>query len=413
MRGLALVASVLLGVSFAGEPAWSQGSLGSSSSHIVLVADCVDAGWSSGDIGVKCFESVADVVDRIWGGSGLFPTASTPLTVDIGPGAFTGVLECPSGEGHVTFRGAGRDRTVINGVSFGGGLISAAVAATDCDALSFQDLRLVATPAGAYFGIAVAWSGGGSSNWTDVDMQGDDFGWYDAGCAGSSTAAPEGLHYFWGSKVVSPKTGFYSECAEGWFYGGEIDGFSAVTGTFNNNLTAVWVSHRAEFHMFGSAARVVTAGASSGSGNAYGVRVGPTANSFTAPAGHGEFHFHGGAISVNTSNLSSVAATGLLLNDSSGSGTAKAHTLDTAFAVKGGSTSTRISGSGTFESPHLWEARTSPPTAGGSVDGHDIYVETDCNSSGCSGGSDPHLMIYKAGCTSSPWFDTVRNACRN
>ena len=129
--------------------------------------------------------------------------------------------------------------------------------------------------------------------------------------------------------------------------------------------------------------------------------------------GYGEFHMHGGAISVNSSNLPGVNAIGIRMTNNGGAGTARAHTLDTAFAVKGGSTSTRLSGTGDFESPQLWEARTDPPAAGGAKDGQDIYVETDCDASGCSGASDPHLMIYKASCTPTPWFDSARNACRN
>jgi hypothetical protein len=181
----------------------------------------------------------------------------------------------------------------------------------------------------------------------------------------------------------------------------------------SNSLTGVWVSHRAAVHLFGSSVRVTTTGISSGSGSAFGVRVGLSGNSFSVPTGYGEFHFHGGVVSVNTSNLAAVSATGLTLNNGGGVGDARAHTLETGFAVKGGSTSTRLTGNGTFESPHLWEAGTAPPAAGGAKDGHDIYVETDCNASGCSGGADPHLMIYKGACSPTPWFDTVRNACRN
>lgn len=412
MRSVVLFVSIF-GMAFAGGPAWSQGSLGSSSAHIFLVQDCTDAGWASGDVGVKCFESVADVVDKIWGSGGLFPTASTPLTVDIGPGTFSGVINCPDGEGHTTFRGAGRDRTVISGVSYGSGLVSSAVAATNCDALGFDSLKLFADTAGSFAGgYAVFWLGGGSSSWTDVDMEANQVGWYDHACGGGSTDASAGIHYFWGSTVRGGRIGYFSECGETWFYGGEIDNFASLKGSFSNPMTGVWVSHRAVFHMFGSAVRLMTTGVSSGSGSAVGVRVGPAGNIGVA-TGYGEFHSHGGVVSVNTSNLSGVAATGLKLDNSSGTGDAKAHTHETGFAVKGGSTSTRLSGTGSFESPHLWEAGTSPPTAGGAIDGHDIYVETDCNSSGCSGGSDPHLMIYKAGCSSSPWFDTVRNACRN
>ena len=407
MRRPTLLGSILALLA-AGAPAWSQGSLGSNTTHIFLVKDCTDAGWAAGDVGTKCVESVSDLNNRIWGTGGIFPTALAPLTVDIGPGEFTGTINCPQNEGYVTFRGAGRDRTVIKGQSTGA-LVSA-VLADNCTALGFQDMAFTALNTGTGVGYAIEWIRGGGSSWTDVDISGDIAGWYDSYCEGQPGDPSEGEHYFWGSKVSGGKFGYLSVCGQSWFYGGEISAMASLKGGFTNKMTGVWVSHQARFQMFGSAIRVSTAGFTSGSGDAYGVRVGP---SFVGSGGGwGEFHSHGGVISVDSSSISGVAATGLLLFDN-GVGNAKSHTLDTAFSVKGGSTSTRLAGTGTFESPHLWEARTSPPTAGGGIDGQDIYVETDCNSSGCSGGSDPHLMIYKSGCTSSPWFDTVRNACRN
>jgi hypothetical protein len=110
-----------------------------------------------------------------------------------------------------------------------------------------------------------------------------------------------------------------------------------------------------------------------------------------------------------------VAAIGVSLDNNTGSstGTAKAHTLETAFAIKGGASKKRLSGTGSFESPHVWEARTDPPPAGGEIDGQEMYVETDCNALNCTNGSDPHLMIYttNALCTTH-WFDLVRRACR-
>jgi hypothetical protein len=410
MKGLASFVCSFLGLAVAAAPAFAQGSLGSETTHIVLVQDCTDAGWDAGDVGTKCFESLSSLNDYIWGSSGIFPTASTPLTVDIGPGEFSGGLDCPDGEGHTTFRGAGRDRTVIKK---SGTWLQLGVHAVNCVALAFQDLSVVADSTDSDIGYAVYWSGGGSSSWTDVNLTGDSTGWYDVGCGGESTDAPSGSHNFWGTNVAGGKFGYYAECGETWFYGGEIGAFSSLLGSFHNKMTGVWVAHRGEVHLNGSAVRVSTKGVSSGSGTAYGARVGPSGNTLSTPSGYGEFHSHGGLVTVKTENLSGVAAVGINVNDSSGAGDAKSHTHETAFVVKGGSTSTRLTGSGTFESPFQWEARTSPPTAGGAQDGQDTYVETDCDSSGCSSGSDPHLMIYKSGCSSSPWFDTVRNACRN
>lgn len=411
MKGLASSASLVLAVAGAGAPAFAQGSLGSETAHIVLVQDCVAAGWDSGDIGVKCFESVSSLNDYIWGSSGIFPTASAPLTVDIGPGEFAGQIYCPSGaDGYVTFRGAGRDRTIIKK---SGTWLQLAVQVYGCESLGFQDLSVVAESTDSHIGYAVYWIGGGSSSWTDVNLTGDSTGWYDVGCGGDSTDAPDGRHNFWGSTVAGGKFGFYAECGETWFYGGEVDAFASLSGSFTDKLAGVWVAHRGEVHLNGAAVRVSTAGISSGSGTAYGARVGPSGNTFSVPSGYGEFHSHGGLVSVKTGNLSGVAAVGIQVNDNSGAGDARAHTHETAFVVVGGASSTRLTGGGTFESPFQWEARTSPPAAGGAKNGQDTYVETDCDASGCSSGSDPHLMIYSSSCSTSPWFDTVRNACRN
>lgn len=385
--------------------------------HLYLVKDCVSAGWDPGDIDFKCFESIANLNYELWGYPPT-PTAATPVIVDIGPGDFTGIIICPDGEGHVTFRGAGRDRTVIHGVLHG--ISKSAVSATSCNALGFEDIRLEAeSPTSPIpYGVAVSWIGGGSSSWTDVDLQGTDYGWYDINCPIEEEGdldQPLGVHYWWGSKVVGGKVaGYYAECGETWFYGGEIAGLASVARTFEANLCAVRVAHRGQFHMFGSAARVSTAGASIGSGTVRGVLVGMPGGTAGGTLGNGEFHSHGGVISVNSSGTNGVAATGLQVEKYSG-GNARAHTLETGFALEVHDTeaTTRLSGTGIFESPHLWEARIKPPEGGGSITGQDIYVETDCNSlalgGSCIGGLEPHLMIYKSGC---PWFDTQTGACR-
>ena len=406
MKGSTLLASIVLAVALAGTPAFGQGSLGSETAHVVLVQDCVDAGWDSGDIGTKCFESLSSLNGYIWG----VASASNPLTVDIGPGEFLGQIYCPTDAGYVTFRGAGRDSTTIKK---SGSWLQLAVHVFGCESLAFQDLSVVAESTDNTLGYAVYWQGGGSSSWTDVNLTGDSTGWYDVGCAGESTDAPEGRHNFWGSTVAGGFFGFYAECGETWFYGGEIDAFASLAGSFIDKLTGVWVAHRGEVHLNGSAVRVHSNGVSSGSGTAYGARSGPSGNTFNIPSGYGEFHSHGGLVSVKTANLSSVAAVGIQVNNSGGTGDARAHTHETAFVVSGGASSTRLVGSGSFESPFQWEARTSPPAAGGAKDGQDTYVETDCDASGCSSGSDPHLMIYKSACSPTPWFDTARNACRN
>jgi hypothetical protein len=395
----------------------AQGSLGSDANHVVLVQDCEAAGWDEGlYLNTKCFESIADL--KIWGtddgGVEPAPSAASPLTVDIGPGEFATTLTCPGsggGVGYTTFRGAGRDRTTLKHTS-NAWPYPITVIVDSCESLAFEDLRIeVEDTGGTPLGIAVYWTGDGSSTWTDVDIVGAFAGWYDASCGGAATDAPSGSHYFWGSTIWGGGLAFYGACGDTWFYGGEIAALTLLRGVYEGG-TAVQIAYRAAFHAFGTAIRHSTAGVSTGTGTSYGVRVGPPGNSETA--GHGEFHFHGGIVSVDTSNLSGVHAVGMQVT---GAGTGRGHTLATAFAVNGGASSTRLKGGGIVQSPLLWEASTEPPAAGGEKTGLDLYVETDCDANGCSGsGTEPHLMVYSSVCddtgTNSPWFNTVRGVCR-
>jgi hypothetical protein len=159
--------------------------------------------------------------------------------------------------------------------------------------------------------------------------------------------------------------------------------------------------------MFGSTVIVSVGALTSATNTLVGVKAGPS---------YGEFHSHGGIVAVDASKGTGVVnAVGIDVNKGT-SGDAKAHAFETAWVVKagtGGGTVTRVKGNGNHESPFLWQSGTDVPVPGlVSLTGADMFVETDCNSSGCSGGSDPHLMIYKSACTSSGWFDLVRQACR-
>lgn len=78
MRALACLALLFL-AAFACDSASAHGTLGSNTAHIFLVKNCTAAGWSSSDIGVKCFESVGALTTRIWGSGGIHPTAANPL----------------------------------------------------------------------------------------------------------------------------------------------------------------------------------------------------------------------------------------------------------------------------------------------------------------------------------------------
>jgi hypothetical protein len=370
---------------------------------VYLLTDCAAAGHGPGE----CVETLADLNTLIWDPTtGLNPTASEPLIVDMGPGKFPGAIGCPVGGGQVTFRGAGRDRTILTGPSSPTFLMAkVTVVVFGCESLGFHDMRIESSDIGIYWVLA------GSSSWTDVDVAATNYGWYDALCNGDATDPPAGVHYFYGSKVEAQQVGFFGNCGETWFYGSEL--LARPQGAVGTPI-GLQVSGRADVRVFGSAVRVVTADATSGSGGlAAGVNVG------VGPGGYdpgGTFHMHGGIISVDASTISGMNARGLFVH--SGLGQPSAHTPDTAFALRPGpgGEAIRLDGTGTIRSPFLWPAGDAPPLGPlGSQTGKDLYVETDCDAVDCTGGADSHLMIYQESCvgtSGTPWFDVVTGACR-
>jgi hypothetical protein len=169
----------------------------------------------------------------------------------------------------------------------------------------------------------------------------------------------------------------------------------------------------------------------------------------TLGPGYGEFHSHGGVIAVDATNGTTAVAVNANKNASGGvTGDAKVHAFETAWVIKGNGNKTRLKGNATFEAPFQWQSGTDTPVPGLiSQTGADMFVETDCNPrpadtdceavsqcvvhgpgeggtceqysdpgcnvvpDSCSGGDQPHLMLYSATC-SSTWFDVVTGACR-
>jgi hypothetical protein len=340
------------------------------------------------------------------------------LLVDIGPGEF-GRFSCDGTgtnpqQGHVTLRGSGREQTILEDEV-------AAIDIKDCATLSFLDLGAHASR------YAVRWSGseGGSSSWSNVDLvsipttTGAHSGWYDSGCTGQTSRS---VHYFHGSRIRTiggPSSGymvpFYSGCAESWIFGGEILlDLSEGTASF---LTPTVVRLEGGFaEVFGTAIR----GRITGTGSVLTsevVGVGVSGPSAAFPhAMPGVFHSHGANIGLSTNNATATNINAVAI---SAQGSVTVHSPGTAYALSPGAsasaTRVRITG-GTphIEAPYQWSAATLPPSVT-SVNGEDLFVETDCSTSSCTGGTEPHLMIYApTRCTSSgnPWWDVGRNACR-
>jgi hypothetical protein len=383
----------------------TSGTLDSAAAVVRLRTNC----GSSPD-NANCVETVAELTATgttgwIWATRN--PSASAPLLVDVGPGTFTGTFKCDgtgTSRGYVTLRGSGREQSIIKGTTQG-------VKVTNCKNLSFIDLGVQADRYG------VVWEGseGGSSSWSNVDIVGlgasssPSAGWVDQNC---STQTARSIHYFHGSRIRGTITsGFdpayvwamFSQCSENWFFGGEI--FLDLNAGSHSGQDQVILNDGGFLEVFGTAIRGRISGSRT-TGGVQGIQVsnGPGT---TLPVA---FHSHGANIGLTTSGASMSVVAIIAADD------AMVHAPGTAYALTPGSSgsATRVlisSGTPHVMAPFQWAADTSPPAVT-SVDGEDMYVETDCNSSNCSSGTQPHLMIYSSACTSSPWWDVARNACR-
>lgn len=373
----------------------------------------------------NCFDNMATLLDYIWGPwspAPRDPSVSAPLLVDIGPGTFD-VFNCtgPSDQaprGWVTLRGSGQKITHIANLPGGdnaAGNVNGSIAVEHCTNLTIQDL----TVDGDFY--TIAWTGGGTSTWSNVEVAqavssiSQNIGWYEVFCSAGATQA---VHYWFGSKITTHQDGSgrsnYYSCGETWFYGGEITvaANSQVYGSDAANPIRLVTdgTHAGSIRLFGSAVRVVVP-----SGNAV-----PLTNvvGVWAPGSGTAFHMHGGIMSIDAGGSTlnyDVSAIKI------GGGTA--HAPETAFSLKAAGNGTvrriELAGAGTQESvksPYLWPNGKTPPLISSTL-GSDLFVETDCTSTGnCAngaGGNETHLMIYNNSCaTAGPWFDVNLNKCR-
>jgi hypothetical protein len=342
------------------------------------------------------------------------PSATDPVVLEIGPGDFD-PFDCPGGQGSpngfVTLRGSGRDRTRIVRSVFQSGL--GAITADDCEALTVQDLSIVGA------GVGVNWGGGGSSQWFNVTLIANPtasvpvaIAWQDEG----PLATPKAKHV-WFSSTIRAVGGWYAtigisvSVSENWFYGSEIEAdMSGLSpgGGFNPAYAAS-LGNVADLRLFGSKVRAAV-GSHCGAGTVIAVSAIQSAN----------FQMNGGLIAAdgapdNSSCAQTMHASGLVIGNPYFPGPARASTPGTAFSLKtsgaGVARRLQIGSTAKIESPFLWPPGPQPPAVL-SLDGADLFVETDCTSTGtCSGGTEPHMMVSNAAC-GSKWFDATRGACR-
>ncbi len=337
----------------------------------------------------NCATTLSELIPWIW--NTRQPNANNPLLVKIGTGTFSTLTNSQfnSGSfckdsGFVTFMGSGKENTIlknpslsdINGISI-----------TNCQKLSFQDLTF--NFANTIYGIF--WTGGGNSNFNNVQLIGGGPAWYDEGCP----ADGQPTHYFIGSQISAKSnlygvtTAYFTRCAATWFIGSEIVAESngiPVSTIFADGIGPM----KPEVHIYGSNLRAISAA---------GIN---TSELLAVHSKDAAVHIHGTGIDVISAEGNNITA----LRAAEGG---EIHANQTSFVMKtgAGGTKTRLSkiGTGKIIAPYLW-GDISVASGVTSIHGADVSISTD------NSDQQPHLLIYSTNC-SSGWFDSTVNQCRN
>ncbi len=347
-----------------------------------------------------CFENLNEAATWVFSHS----SATTPITLDIGPGtfAYTGTASFCNLNGYATIKGSGRDNTIIS--------LTSALKFQACPSMVFQDItfrRL--NGSGSSYETALKWNGGGSSTWVNVLVDGPNIGWWDTG-------TEHGVHYWFNSVVranhaVDPGIGYYlfayynDSPSETWYYGGDIEA-NMGGGWLLTRMAAVYATGTVE--LFGTSVRVNQNGTNM-NGSAFNFNFGSFG--LVAYGSNANVHAHGSNIKVASASPTDNACVTI-----AGYGSAKIHTTGSAYVLScANGSNLRIydGGAASIESTFIWKAGTTRPNGIQSVNGQDMFVQTNCASTGCTTvGSQTHLLIYNAQCTTSgPWFDVGTNKC--
>jgi len=346
---------------------------------INLRSNCIEGGVEINN----CFNNLPGLLDWVW--DVRKPSSASPLLVNIGPGKFDAKpgLSQDSGSfcinaGHVTFRGAGQERTMISAPADSGVF---GITVKNCDSLAFENLTLNGGP--SLYGFM--WSGNGSSTYTNVILTANGFAWYDNDCVNNNNS----VHYFFGSKIIASSdaygntVGYVTFCATTWFYGSEIKAIGTQTSARVNAILA----NGGEVHVYGSAIRALT-------------EENIPASDITAvnAMGASQVHIHGTGIDVITDTSSDVTSLAV-------SGGAKIHASEASYVLQSnGGLHTRLANNGgTFQAPFLWQQDV--PTGLRSEHGADMLISTNITS------EQPHIILYSDKCPSK-WFDSTLNQCK-
>ena len=390
-------------------------SLGASLLLLLTQAAGADVLELSKDCGTTpappCFEDdIAGLLDEIHNPTGgrAVPSATNPVTVEVGPGTFDlSDLTIPycDGVSNLTYRGAGIGSSVFTGGGWNNGSEGGtfAVELVDCGSVEFQHLAIVADGTSSVSGVR--FQGDGTSRWRDVLIDAQIVAWYDKG----STSSDDSVHYWWDSKLVAnPKA------TTPFFFGATLYGGSSTQSFFGCHLEAdrepgafaasfgnIYANADVQYEFFAS--RLF----SRSQGQTWNVFLGPILGG--GPAG-ANVNFHGGEIEIESTGGATALRTIA----------ASIRSRGTRFTING-TTKQRIAvlgGSPTIDSPYSHGTGADPPVLPGSysLEGQDTFLETDCSGTLCndtSQGAEHHLLSFDPGCnTAGPWRDTKTGSCR-
>lgn len=404
-------AVIALGVFSPAHAAKPTGGGGSSTQVLTVRTACDGANG--------CYENLQTAASAAFSTA----TASAPVAVDIGPGTFTlaeNAAFC-SNAGHVSFKGNGRENTIITGSNIthaptGGVSVIFVMKIENCTKISFQDLTISRHDAGDQSG-GILWTGGGDSSWSNILVDVDHVGWWDLPGDFSE-------HFWFGSAIQAIgtenwyyRTAIYSESGLTWFYGGDL---ASVSNQTNNpgiyNIATVRAIGNGDIRVFGTSIRAAQNNAlasnteASGTLAIYGLR---------ADGANAEIHAHGAVVNVFSATASEA---NIGCANIRATGGAKVHTPGTAYVSRceNGNTISRIYADNIsdVDAPFNWGSGDNPPLNITSKSGQDMFVEVDCEATDChpvAAGTSTHLMVYNPNCNvigHGPWFDINMNNCR-
>jgi hypothetical protein len=345
----------------------------------------------------NCTSSVSELTS--WIENTRKPNATSPLVVNIGPGTFGDAplsLSCNKTvgfRGYISFVGVGRSITILDAQrphSFGN--------TNTCRGMNFSALSLKNSGAPETtqgYGV-VEWRRGGDSTWTDVNIEGSGYAWYEPMCGATGSQ-----HYWHNSQLkvthssFSVATAYYAGCDESWFFASELSVTLPANDPYPGNAIVAWATtspdlyYKGILHFYGSVLRASTDSAGGRMQGAVADRSGA------------QVHLHG--VGMDFVSPSGNPATAL-----SASSGGHIHAAATAYSVHTTGAFTREiigTGGGSIDAPYFWGARlASLLERVYSVDGEDTAIDT------AAADGRPHSLIYRGSC-SRRWYDATVDAC--